>query len=152
MLFSNHKVILFVWWIIFKRFGDVKCLMSSFVQTLPTNSDGRTALEAGKKKKKTRCRNVMIRNRPGKILYPRCPSLNNNNNNNRSRLFEEWITLFAFRTEQQTQITNSWERPMDCRAVNKHQGRRVGQKQARAVPGLTAGESEINTALKFLTN
>ena len=26
--------------------------MSSFVQTLPTNSDGRTALEAGKKKKK----------------------------------------------------------------------------------------------------
>ena len=45
MLFSNHTVILFVWWIIFSRFGDVKCLISSFVHTLPTSSDGRTALK-----------------------------------------------------------------------------------------------------------
>ena len=45
ILFSNQTVILFVWWIIFKRFGEVRCFMSSFVQTLPTSSEGRTALK-----------------------------------------------------------------------------------------------------------
>ena len=48
ILFSNQTVILFVWWIIFSRFGEVRCFMSSFVHTLPTSSEGRTALKTNK--------------------------------------------------------------------------------------------------------
>lgn len=46
ILLSNQTVILFVWWIIFSRFGEVRCFRSSFVHTLPTSSEGRTALKA----------------------------------------------------------------------------------------------------------
>ena len=45
-LFSNQRVIVFVWWIIFSRLGDVMCFWSSFVHTLPTSSDGFTALSS----------------------------------------------------------------------------------------------------------
>lgn len=42
--FSNHKVRLVVWRIILSRFGEWISL-SSLVQTLPTTSDGCTALQ-----------------------------------------------------------------------------------------------------------
>lgn len=41
--FSNHSVRLVVWRIILSKLGEFFSL-SSFVQTLPTSSDGRTAL------------------------------------------------------------------------------------------------------------
>lgn len=44
--FSNHSVRLVVWRIILRRFGEWSSL-SSLVQTLPTNSDGCTALHTG---------------------------------------------------------------------------------------------------------
>lgn len=52
--FSNHKVRLVVCLIILRRLGELISL-SSFVHTLPTSSDGCTALKKKKKKKVDAC-------------------------------------------------------------------------------------------------
>lgn len=49
--FSNHRVRFVVWRIIFRRFGEFSSL-SSFVHTLPTSSEGCTALAMTKQEAK----------------------------------------------------------------------------------------------------